>query len=73
MFLFTFKLFFSFICTVINQGWVVQIASQTQVNEPFSSSEHSPFDNDLLDSKEVQQLNLEELEHGHMKGSLGHL
>ena len=41
--------------------------------QAISCNEHSSFDNDLLDSKEVQQLHLQELMCGQMKGSLGHL
>lgn len=41
---------------MINQGWVTQIASQIEVNKPFSRSAYSPSNNDLLDSEEVQQL-----------------
>lgn len=65
---------FLFSYTLINQGWVTQIASQIEVNKPFSRSAYSPSNNDLLDSEEVQQLPSTRAQaHTYMKGILDHL
>lgn len=45
---------FTFTLQSIKDG-LIQIASQTQVNKPLSSTGHPPSNDDLSDSQKIQQ------------------